>query len=55
MHNGQAHIFHKLDHVGKLAPYFWPFKLYGMNLEAEKKDASYEYAEKLMRAQRVSP
>lgn len=55
MHDGPAHELYKLDVTFPVAQYFWPYRLYGIDLAEAKKSASYEYATRLGRKQRIYP
>lgn len=55
MHDGPAHEFHKLEDVGEVAEYLWHPRVYCINLAEPKKSASYEYATRLGRKQRIYP
>lgn len=55
MHNGVAHDLYKFDTVARVAEYLWPQAIFGIDLAAEKKSSSFEYAARLGRKQRISP
>lgn len=55
MHDGPAHELYKLDVTFPVAKYFWPYRFFGIDLAAAKKSASYEYATRLGRKQRIYP
>lgn len=55
MHNGQAWDLYKLKVVADVAPHLWSPEIFGIDLEAAKKSASYEYSTRLGRKQRIHP
>lgn len=55
MHDGLAHDLYKLWEVAEIAEPTWPKRIYGIDHLAEKKDASYDYAFRLVRKQRIYP
>lgn len=55
MHDGPAHELYKLDVTFPVAQYFWPYRFFGIDLVDSKKSASYEYATRLGRKQRIYP
>lgn len=55
MHDGSAHDLHKLDMVADVAPSLWPVEIFGIDLARAKKSASFEYATRLGRKERISP
>lgn len=55
MHNGAGWDLYKLGMVSDVAKALWPPKVYGIDLEMAKKLASYEYAIRLGRKQRIYP
>lgn len=55
MHDGPAHDLYKLRMVSDVAEYLWPPKIFGINLKMAKLAASFEYATRLGRKQRIHP
>lgn len=55
MHNGRAHDLYKLKMVGDIAGYFWPERINHIPLREAKRSASFEYANRLARKQRIYP
>lgn len=55
MHDGPAHDLYKLKMVSDIAGYLWPYSIYKIDLAEAKKTASFEYAHRLWRKQRIHP
>lgn len=55
MHNGLAHDLYKLMMVGDIAEYYWPERINHIPLRVAKRSASFEYANRLGRKQRIYP
>lgn len=55
MHDGPAHDLYKLEGVWDVSEYLWPVPVFGIDLAEAKKSASYEYATRLGRKQRIYP
>lgn len=55
MHSGRAHDLYKLQIVGHIRDYLWPFRVYKIPLADIQKESSFDYAARLRRKQRVYP
>lgn len=54
-HDGPMRSLYKLDIVGDVAGYIWPYVLFGMDHKEAKIAASYAYAASARRKQRIYP